>query len=279
MPNPEEIWDSPERAAILRRSGDRDEESSREETEALLEGATLSPGMRVLDLACGAGIPTLDVARRVGPKGTVVGVDLSSRVLEVARERAARAKIRNTEFQTANIEQLPFPDSSFDRVVCRFGAMFLEDPLRGAREIFRVLRPTGRVSLMVWGSFEQPYWQGTVGVLARHLELTELPSEAQRPFRFAEPGSLEVHLSNAGFVQVNGQDRVVHWIRHLSPEQARDEWRDGLVFWRALADGLPGGSDSPAWDEIAEWFRGYHDGTTVRAPLFVRVIVGTRPGT
>jgi SAM-dependent methyltransferase len=275
-PSTPEIWNSAERAKILRRDADRDQESSREETEVLIAVSGIVPGLRVLDVGCGPGIPTLELARTVGAGGKVVGVDISERVLEVARERAQRAGVSNAEFQVANVEHLPFPDAHFDRVVSRFGIMFVEDLSKGLRELFRVIQPGGRVGLMVWGSFDQPYMQGTVGVLLRHLQLAEPPPEGLRPFRFAEPGSLEGPMTQAGFVQVTGKERTVNWIRQISPERARDEWREGLVFWRPLVDQLPGGESSPAWAEIADCFRGYFDGTTIRVPLTVRVVLGTR---
>ena len=271
-----DVWESPERAEILRRTADDHEESSREETELLLEASGIVPGLRVLDLACGPGIPTLDIARRVGNAGTVVGADISPRILEVARERAHRAGLSNVEFRVANIEHLPFSDSSFDRVVCRCGVMFVEHLATGLGELYRVLRPTGRAGLMVWGSLDQPYVQGTIGVLLRHLRLPEPPAEGLRPFRFAAPGSLEAPLAAAGFAHVSGEEHVVKWIAHRTPEEARDEWRDGLVFWRPLAEQLPDGSSSPAWTEIAACFRRYYDGTTIRAPLTMRVVRGTR---
>jgi SAM-dependent methyltransferase len=275
-PSAPAIWDSAERAKILRRDADRDQESSREETETLIAATGIVPGLKVLDVGCGPGIPTLDIARRAGSEGQVVGVDISERVLEVARERAQRAGLSNTEFKMANVEHLPYPDAHFDRAVSRFGIMFVEDLPKGLRELHRVVRPGGRVGLMVWGSFNQPYMQGTVGAVLRHLQLAVPPPEGLRPFRFAEPGSLEGPLTEAGFVQVTGQERIVNWVRQTSPERARDEWREGLVFWRPLVDQLPGGDSSPAWAEITECFRASFDGTTIRVPLAVRVVLGRR---
>jgi SAM-dependent methyltransferase len=270
-------WTSPERTAVLRREADVQSVASREETDALLKLAEIRPGHRVLDVACGPGDPSLEVARRVGPSGQVVGIDISGGALEVAQERAQRHGVANLRFETADAEDLPLGDASVDRVVCRFGAMFFEDLPKSAREMRRVLVNGGRVALMVWGSFDQPYIQGTVGVLLRHLHLTAPPGDTGRPFRFADPSELIRALDGAGFAKVRAASPTVHWIWKGDPASARDNWRQGLVFWRSLVDQLPGGDRSPAWQEILENFRRYERDGEIRVPLAVHVITADRP--
>jgi SAM-dependent methyltransferase len=269
-------WTSPERTEVLRRDADVQSESSREETDVLLLRAGIQPGQRVLDVACGPGDPSLEIARRVGPTGQVVGVDISAGALEVARERAHRDGLGNVRFETANAEALPLKDASVERIVCRFGAMFFEDLPKACGEMRRVLANGGRIAFMVWGPFDQPYMQGTVGVLLRHLNLSAPPGDMGRPFRFADPAELVRALERAGFENGRTQSPTVHWIWKGDAVSARDHWRQGLVFWRSLVDQLPGGDRSPAWQEVLETFRRYERDGTIRVPLSVHVITAER---
>jgi ubiquinone/menaquinone biosynthesis C-methylase UbiE len=275
-PSTADVWTSDQRTAELRRSADRTARSTVEETNLLLAAAELEPGLQVLDLACGPGDPTLAIAQRLGPEGRVTGADLSEGAVQVARERAERAGLSNVTFRTARAESLPFPDGSFDRVTCRFGAMFFEDIAHAAREMYRVLVPGGRIALMVWASADQPWYRATVGVILEHIGLRELPPEQAVPFRFASEGPLEGALSDAGFRDVRAETRTVEWKPEGDPEQLRDVWRSGSVFFRPLLERLPDGDRSPAWDEITERLRDFYDGREIRIPQVVRVVTATR---
>ena len=270
------IWTSDERTAVLRAHAVQHATASLEETEALLEVAELRAGLRVLDIACGPGDPTLEVAARVGPGGAVTGIDISPGALDVARERADRARISNARFQCANAESLPFPDGAFDRVVSRFGFMFFDDLPRALAEVRRVLRPDGRLAVMVWGPFDQPYFQHTVGVLLRHRGQTELPADRAVQFRYATPGGLESQLGAAGFSHVQGRTLHPKWVWKGTPEQARDEWIGSAVYNRPWIDELPGTERTKVWEEIADGFRAFFDGDSVRVPLTVRVLSAVR---
>lgn len=114
----------------------------------------LSPGLSVLDCGCGPGSITLGIAALVAP-GRVVGVDFGSSQIERAQSSAARTGIANVNFQTADCYSLPFPDSSFDRVFSHALMEHLADPLRAAKELYRVLKPGGVIGVCSpdWGGF------------------------------------------------------------------------------------------------------------------------------
>jgi SAM-dependent methyltransferase len=115
-------------------------------SELLCEAVDLRAGERVLDVACGSGNATLAAARRFCP---AVGVDYVPSLLDRARRRA-EAEGLDATFQHGDAEDLPFPDESFDVALSVCGAMFAPDQEQAASELFRVLRPGGRVGMVNW---------------------------------------------------------------------------------------------------------------------------------
>jgi len=115
------------------------------------ELAALRPGERVLDLCCGTGASALPAARAVGPTGSVLGVDLTAALIDVARASAARERLPQARFETGDVSRLAFPDASFDAVLSVFGLFFLDDMPGMLRRAWHWLAPGGRLVTTVWG--------------------------------------------------------------------------------------------------------------------------------
>lgn len=109
-------------------------------------------GSRLLDVGCGTGASVLPAARAVGPKGSVLGVDLAEGLLGQARLKARAAGLKNVEFRVGDMTDLGLPDESFDTVVCVFAIFFVEDMVEQLRELWRLVRPGGRLAITTWGS-------------------------------------------------------------------------------------------------------------------------------
>lgn len=109
------------------------------------------PGARVLDACCGTGASALPAARAVGPRGHVLGIDISAPALALARAKAREQDRSNVEFRAADIERTELPSRSFDVVVCVFGIFFLPDIAAGIAELWRLVRPGGRLAITIWG--------------------------------------------------------------------------------------------------------------------------------
>src|SRR6266545_1529024 len=107
----------------------------------------LEPGERVLDLGCGAGTDSLVAAQMVGPEGRVTGIDMTPQMLAKARAAAAELGAGNVEFVDGEVEQLPFPDASFDVVISNGVIDLIPDKDAVFGEIFRVLTPGGRIQI------------------------------------------------------------------------------------------------------------------------------------
>jgi len=120
--------------------------------------ASLAPGKRVLDIACGTGLVSFAAARAVGPNGQVLGVDLSGRMVSSAQRRASQMNLSNCSFARMDAETLDLPDASFDIVLCALGLMYMPHPEQALREMRRVLRPEGRICLAVWGERSKCGW-------------------------------------------------------------------------------------------------------------------------
>jgi SAM-dependent methyltransferase len=116
----------------------------------LASAARVGPGDRVLDVACGTGVAARAAAEAAGPSGAVFGVDINPGMLAVAARVGPAVTWRE-----APAESLPFPDRSFDAVVSQFGLMFFADREGALREMWRVLRPGGRLAVAVWASLEE----------------------------------------------------------------------------------------------------------------------------
>lgn len=130
----------------------------------LADAAGLEPGQAVLDVACGTGILARTAADRVGPTGAVTGLDLSEGMLTVAR------RLRDDiDWRQGDSADLPFPDGSFDAVLCQSALMFFPDATRALREMARVCRPGGTVGVQVYSSLDaQPAYGPWIEMVARY---------------------------------------------------------------------------------------------------------------
>jgi SAM-dependent methyltransferase len=169
-------------------------------TARLLDLAGVRPGHRVLDVGTGYGEPALTVARVVGPRGQVLGVDLSGAMLEVARRRAGSQS--NVSFTLADVEALG-PQGPFDAVLSRLGLMFVVDRVGTLRAVRRMLRPGGTLAAAVWGPPEFHLVVRALEPLLARLDLPAPPPVAPGPFAMSDPKQTAGELTAAGFVDVS----------------------------------------------------------------------------
>jgi len=171
--------------------------------------ARVNPKIResALDLATGLGEPAMSIARMVGPDGRVVGIDLSEQMVELATRIAKERRISGLTFRAMDAEKLDFPDESFDLATCRFGFHIFTHPEVVAREAHRVLRPKGRIGIVVWSTAENA--TAINAVVAPMLEFAEPDETGYRPtpFEFGGPGELTTLLADAGFTEKTNTSR------------------------------------------------------------------------
>ena len=116
-----------------------------------IERLRLAEGVRVLDVCCGSGASAIPAAEAVGPRGSVVGVDLAENLLELARTKAKQRGLTNVHFESGDMMELRFETGSFDAVVCVFGIFFVPDMEAALHELTRVLRSGGNLAITTWG--------------------------------------------------------------------------------------------------------------------------------
>ena len=170
-------------------------------SKLLLGHADLQSRHRVLDVACGTGIVARQAAPSVGAQGQVVGLDLNPVMLGVARSRPAPSGAA-IQWQEGNAMALPFPEGSFDVVLCQHGLQFFPDRDGAGREMHRVLTPGGRAIVMVLQSLAQhPVFEALMESVARNLSLPV--SAVMTPFILSDAEELRNMFRVAGFQEVD----------------------------------------------------------------------------
>ncbi|MBL8226125.1 MAG: class I SAM-dependent methyltransferase [Chromatiales bacterium] len=168
-------------------------------TEALYAAATVVAGEAVLDVGCGGGATSRELARRAGPARRVTGVDVSAPILAVARERSR--DLPNLVFETADAADAAAPVRRHDVLVSRFGVMFFADPVAAFANLRHWLVPGGRVAFLCWQSLDRNPWMAVPAGAAFRIVPAPPPPEpgAPGPFAFADADRTLGILERAGF--------------------------------------------------------------------------------
>jgi ubiquinone/menaquinone biosynthesis C-methylase UbiE len=246
-------------------------------TRALIKHAGIVEGQSILDVAGGAGEPSLTIAETVGPQGSVVCTDPIAEMIAAAEIDARDRGLENVQFRQCTADALPFADGSFDAVVCRLGVMFFPDPLAGLREMLRVVKPGGRVALTVWDKSDlNPFCYIITDVVSRYVETPPADPNAPNAFRFAEPGKLAGILEEAGAIDVTEDVVEFDVAAPISPEgfwTMRSETSDTL---RTKLKNLPVDQQAQVGAEVQDAVREFFPEGHMKFPTQMILVAGTK---
>ena len=173
--------------------------------EDLVDRLDLEAGATVLEVACGTGILTRRLSRRLPREARLTATDLNEPMLDYARGK--NSGLAGVDWRTADAAALPFPDGAFDAVVCQFGLMFVPDKQAAAREARRVLRPGGSFLFNVWDRIEENPWAEMAQETVARFFPENPPDFYTVPFGYHDADEIRSLLADAGFGEVR-LDRV-----------------------------------------------------------------------
>jgi SAM-dependent methyltransferase len=169
-----------------------------------IERAEVQAGESVLDIGCGCGATSLQLAERVGPTGSVTGLDISAPMLARARERAAECGLAQLTFVNGDAQTFAFEAGRHDLIYSRFGVMFFQDPIAAFANLRTALRSGGRIAFACWQEIGRNAWMLVpLMAAAKHVSLPAPPAAGgPGPFAFADPEHVRTILANAGFADI-----------------------------------------------------------------------------
>jgi len=245
-------------------------------TEAMLAAADLRSGIRVLDVAAGAGDQTIDIARRIGPGGSVLATDISPAMVELAGANLRRLGLFWAETRIADAEMLELEGARFDAAVCRLGLMFCRRPLVALRGIYGALVKGGRFAALVFSCPEaHPCIAIMTQIVQRYASLPPGPPPPGSLLSLGSPGMMAQLLEEAGFLDVE--------VKSLAAPFCVPRCSDYLDFVRSsgspildLLRPLPIEVQQRVWTEIESELARFMKPTRWEGPNELLLCVGAR---
>lgn len=208
---------------------------------------------RIVDVGCGTGRSTRAVAR-IARDGAATGIDLSTRMLELARTRSADEGLDNVTFIRGDAQVFPFAPASFDVAISSFGTMFFNDPVAAFANIGRAVRSDGTLALLAWRSLPENEWLMALrGALALGRDLPTPPPDAPTPFSLADPERVRGILGAAGFddVELTAIDEPMDLGADASDAL---EYAKNMGIVQGLSEGLDDDARAQAMSNLATLF-------------------------
>jgi len=245
-------------------------------TQLMLDLAQIKPGSRVLDIAAGAGEPALTISERVGPAGYVLASDISANILEFAARSARERGLSNVDTAVMDGENLDLADESFDVVTSRVGLIYFPDRQRALSEMWRVLKPGGRVAAIVYTTPENNrFFSIPVSIIRRRAELPPPLPGQPGPFSLHSASILQQAFEQAGLHDI--QTRVVPSpLRMASAAECVRFERESFGALHQMLANLSDEERQAAWDEIERELRQFEGPGGFEGPCELIVAVGVR---
>ena len=247
--------------------------------DLLLTRSGVAAGESVLEIGCGTGAATVPFAEAVGPRGRVVGVDISEPMLEGARKRVAESGLANITLLQVDAQVHPFEPDQFDLITSRFGVMFFADPFAAFSNFLPAARKGGRLCFVCWASLaDNRHWLIPYEVAVRHLgPPAPQPPRAPGPMAFSDPDYVRSILQTAGFADI-AIDRETPLITGSTPEEEAEHACIMGPSGRLIDEKKPNEAlRETIRRETVEAFGAYAKGKEMRLPSTVFVVSARRP--
>ena len=181
--------------------------------EAALNKLNLNEGENVLDIGCGCGHTTLNIAKRISPDGQVTGLDISKPMLKRAKESANEMSISNVSFNCVDVQTDDIGEEVYSAAFSRFGVMFFEDPIAAFHNINKSLITGASLSFVCWQSPALNPWQSLfIEAVKKYVDLPSPPPRSPSPFAFMESEYVSSILEESNFqnIMIEGHEAEVN---------------------------------------------------------------------
>jgi len=183
--------------------------------DKLLDLAQLRPGEKLIDIACGTGLVTFPAVDKLGPNGFVLATDISDEMVKICSDTAKEKGLGNIQFRRMDAEELDVKDEEYDVALCALGLMYVPDPVKALKEMYRVLKPGGRAVAAVWGQRDHCGWAEIFEIVDKRVATEVCPMF----FNLGNRDVLKRSFDAAGFSNVNFE-RLNTVLNYSSDEDA-----------------------------------------------------------
>jgi SAM-dependent methyltransferase len=246
-------------------------------TETMLDMAAVGSGVRVLDVAAGAGEQTLTAARRVGASGHVLATDISPAILDFARDAASRSGLANVETMELDGERHDtLAEGSFDAAISRVGLIYFPDQQRALRGIRHALKPGGRFAAVVYSTPDKsPFFSIPVGIIRQRAKLPPPVPGQPGPFSLGGEGVMAKSLAQAGFRDIEVR-RVDSPVRLPTAAECVRFERESFGALHQMMVSLSEAERADTWREIEAALRKFETADGFVGPCEMLVGAGSK---
>ena len=242
--------------------------------EKALAKLDLKSNSDVLDIGCGCGATTLEIAKKVS-EGTVTGLDISVPMLDKAESEASIQGIANVDFRVVDVQVDQLASEKYDYVYSRFGVMFFDDPYEAFKNIFSSIKEGGELSFVCWQDPSLNPWQSlSVQVIRGYLDMPSPPPRSPGPFAFHEKDYVKEILEKSGFSNISFDDNQED-ITMFSGKSLQEASEDYLAINPVVTEMLKDSPDdlkAEIVESLKEAFSEFHKGDGLVFPSATWVV-------
>lgn len=248
--------------------------------QALLDFAAFGMDEKVVDIGCGCGATSFEIANAVGADGTVLGFDIALQLIREAKKRAELKHAGNISFAVGDAETDMVAGQPYDRLFSRFGVMFFRDSAAAFANMRSWLKPGGKLDFACWAGPEENPWMGIIGqIVGQHIEMPQADPDGPGPFRFADKERVRGILTQAGYANI----KLTSWHGEsllggygATPQSAVEFVLGGLDMRAAIMAQNPDALEAVR-SELLDAVQPYHQDNAIRMGAGIWLVSAVNP--